>query len=418
MPLTDSPRDTLCFLAPGLANTARTPRRLLAPQQNRKVSFRPSRNNFLTHNRPRVPMRTKMGFDDHRTTLPVVETKTTTTIRPRTERYFSVPFDDFVIRAWQPNDREACVELIGSVLAEYGLSWDPQKADKDVVNVEWAYRNGEFWVIEDVRTSDVVGTAAFYEVPQRGMGAIEVRKMYLAERARGRGLGSFLLEALEERARQLGYTMAYIETASVLREACALYRARGYVSSTGLETDRCDIVLEKDLTPFQPLPALQSVEAVDMTRGWTVTGCARKQVMEHRVLYRAVVVLVESRGRIFVHKRSMTKSTYPGRISAFITGCVDWKEKPLQTAMREVAEEIGISGLEFSEPFAPFVARGRDGLGQRIMFHPFIAKGNFEEEHVVCDPSEVECGEFMTREEIIKRGIGGSLWKEFRAHGL
>lgn len=373
----------------------------------------------LRSDRQKASMHTVMAADGGYLSLPLVTvTQTETKIRPRTERCFSVPYDDLVIRAWQPNDRKACVELIGSSLAEYGLEWDPRTADKDVIEVERSYHDGEFWVIEDVQTSEIVGTAAFYEVPQRGIGAIEIRKMYLSKKARGRGLGSFLLAALEERARQLGYSKAYIETASVLKEACALYKAKGYVPSRALETERCDIVLEKELMPVRPSADVQPVEAIDMTRGWTVTCCTRKQATEHRILYRAVVILVENNGRIFVHKRSMKKSTYPGRMATFVTGCVDWMEDPLQSAHREVAEELGISGLEFAEPFAPFISKGADGLGQRIMFHPFIATGSLDEEDVVCDPDEVECGEFMTREEIIERGIGGSLWKEFRAHGL
>lgn len=360
-----------------------------------------------------------MADDGDHSSLPVqTVTQTETKIRPRTERFFSMPYDDLVIRAWQPNDREACVELISSILGEYGLEWDPRTADKDVIVVERSYRSGEFWVIEDMQTSEIVGTAAFYEVPQRGIGAVEIRKMYLNKKARGGGLGSFLLAALEERARQLGYSKAYIETASVLKEACALYKAKGYVPSHGLETERCDMVLEKELMPVRPSAEVQPVEAIDMNRGWTVACCTRKQAFEHRILYRAVVVLVESNGRIFVHKRSMKKSTYPGRIATFVTGCVDWMEDPLRSARREVAEELGMSDLEFTEPFDPFISKGSDGLGQRILFHPFIATGSFDEEDVVCDPDEVECGEFMSREEIIERKIGGSLWEKFRAHGL
>lgn len=346
------------------------------------------------------------------------ERKILSTIRPRTERNFSIPYDELVIRAWQPKDRQPCAELIGDVLAEYGLEWNPTTADKDVMDVEMAYRQGEFWVVEDVPSSQIIGTGAFYEVPQRGIEAVEIRKMYLRPSARGRGLGSFLLAALEERARQLGYSMAYIETASVLKEAYALYVARRYVPSDGIETDRCDIVLQKELVSILPSSQTPHVEVVDMTRGWTVTSCERKQAMEHGILYRAVVVLVESHSRVFVHKRSMQKSSFPGRMSVFVTGCVDWMENPLQAAKREVKEEIGISSLDFSEPFKAFVASRKDGVTQRIFFHPFIARGEFEAEDTVCNPAEVEFGEFMTRKEIIKSGIGGSLWEEFRAHGL
>lgn len=355
--------------------------------------------------------------DSYRPPLIPATRRATQKIRPRDEKTFSIPYDDLVIRAWQPNDRDVCAELIKNVLAEYGLPWNPQSADRDVIEVETAYKSGEFWVVENVETSHVVGTAAFYEVPRRGHEAVEIRKMYLDKSVRHRGLGSFLLSALEQRVCQLGYDTIYVETASVLKEACVLYKKRGYAPSLGLETERCDVVLEKQVLPLQP-PSEDHLEAIDMTRGWTVTCIARKQATDHRLLYRAVVVLVESRGQIFVHRRSARKSTLPGRLAAFVTGGVNWMEDPLEAAKREVTEELGLTNLDFTEPFAPFVTKSSDGVGQRIQFHPFIARGNFTEEDVVCDPSEVECGEFMSRAEIILRGIGGSLWREFRARGL
>lgn len=355
--------------------------------------------------------------DSHRPSVIPATRHRARSIRPRNEKSFSIPYDDLVIRSWQPNDRDICVQLIGNVLAEYGLQWDPQTADRDVVEVESAYRSGEFWVVEDIETSNVVGTAAFYEVPHRGHGAVEIRKMYLDKSVRRRGLGYFLLSALEQRVFQLGYKTIYVETASVLKEACVMYEKNGYIPSFGLETERCDLVLEKQVLPLQP-PSEDHLEAIDMTRGWTVTCVTRKQAMDHRLLFRGVVVLVESRGQIFVHRRSTRKSTLPGRLAALVTGGVDWMEDPLEAAKREVSEELGLTDLDFTEPFAPFITKSSDGLGQRIQFHPFIARGDFSEEDVVCDPREVECGEFMSRAEITLRGIGGSLWKQFRAHGL
>lgn len=395
-----------------------------APPSSVHSNFRPRLSRHPPHTqhtitKPCISRRAIMSTtgDLHKLTVIPATGNNSQPIRPRNEMMFSIPYEDLVIRAWQPNDRDKCVELIGNVLAEYGLHWDPRTADRDVVDVESAYRSGEFWVVEDIKTSQVVGTAGFYEVPQRGNGAVEIRKMYLHRSVRARGLGSFLLSALEQRVHQLAYQRIYVETASVLKEACNLYKKKGYVPSYGLETKRCDIVLEKQVLPLLP-PFEDHLEAVDMTRGWTVACVTREQATDHRLLFRAVVVLVESGGQIFVHKRSMKKSTLPGRLAVFVTGGVDWMENPLEAAKREVSEELGLTGLHFTEPFAPFIAKGSDGNGQRIRFHPFIARGDFTEEDVICNPNEVECGEFMSRAEIILRGIGGSLWKEYRERGL
>lgn len=348
----------------------------------------------------------------------VIPRETAHNIRPREVKEFSIAYDDYVIRSWRERDRLVCVDLIGSILKEYGLEWDPLAADRDVVAVEDAYRSGEFWVVEDTTTSAIVGTAAFYEVPHRGAGIVEIRKMYLHSSVRGNGLGSFLLSCLEQRALQLGYAIAVIETASVLKEACQMYSLKGYQPSTGIETERCDVVLEKPLRPIQPSGHEDHVEIIDLTRGWPVTCVSRRKAQEYRIPFRAVVVLLDSNGKVLVHKRSMKKFTYPGRMTALITGCVDWQEDPLTAARREVFEEVGIRGLRFSEPFAPFFAKGKDDRGQRIQFHPFVATGTFSEDDVVCNPDEVECSELMTRKQVCEKGIGGSLWLEFRAHGL
>jgi GNAT superfamily N-acetyltransferase len=52
--------------------------------------------------------------------------------------------------------------------------------------------------------------------------------MWVAESARGLGLGRRLLEHLEGLARYRGSTTARLETGDVLPEAIALYRSAGY----------------------------------------------------------------------------------------------------------------------------------------------------------------------------------------------
>nr|WP_069965367.1 MULTISPECIES: GNAT family N-acetyltransferase [unclassified Desertifilum]OEJ77127.1 GNAT family N-acetyltransferase [Desertifilum tharense IPPAS B-1220] len=152
-------------------------------------------------------------------------------------------------------DRDAAAEVISSVLAEYGLAWDPTGADRDVLEVEAAYweKGGEFWVVEC--QGKLVGTAAYYPV-ERGEGAVEVRKMYLLPEARGQGLGRFLLQALEKAIREAipsgsasrQFQQIYVETASVLKEAVQLYERSGYQPTTGVETSRCDRIYIKVLS--------------------------------------------------------------------------------------------------------------------------------------------------------------------------
>jgi GNAT superfamily N-acetyltransferase len=55
-----------------------------------------------------------------------------------------------------------------------------------------------------------------------------VKRMWVAETARGLGLGRRLLQALEEQALALGLTRLRLETNRGLREAIALYTGSGY----------------------------------------------------------------------------------------------------------------------------------------------------------------------------------------------
>lgn len=340
-----------------------------------------------------------------------------TNVRPKQHSQFSIPFsNDLVIRAWQPRDRQFCMQVISTVLSEYNLEWDPDHADQDVVQVELAYQHGEFWLVEKITTSQIVGTAAFYSVPKRGKHVVEIRKMYLDATVRRLGLGTFLLSALEQRALQLGYQTAIVETASVLKEACVLYQRRGYLPSKGIETSRCDMVLEKQLAT--PLQIHDSVEVVDQTRGWSILSMSRKQAIKYRLPYRAVVIQVETQGKILVHKRSLLKLNYAGKMSAVATGYVKWGETIHTAACREISEEFGIADLQFYEPFGPFLSVADSGGGQRILFHPFVATGNFVEEDIVCNPDEVESAMLLTRDQILQKNVGGDLWARFRKYGL
>jgi putative acetyltransferase len=155
-------------------------------------------------------------------------------------------FQNFIIRDWQTKDREAAAGVIRTVLEEYGLPWQPELADRDVMEVEEAYLNvgGEFWVVE--LDTVVVGTAAYQPI-DRGRKAVEIRKMYLLPEVRNRGLGRYLLQELEKAIAIKDYQEIWLETVTILKEAVKLYERNGYEPATGVETARCDLVYLKRL---------------------------------------------------------------------------------------------------------------------------------------------------------------------------
>ena len=159
-------------------------------------------------------------------------------------------YRQFLIRDWESRDRQAAADLIGSVLAEYGLGWEPDATDLDVVDVETCYHatGGEFWVVET--SNRVIGTAAYYPI-ERGENAVELRKMYLHPEARGQGLGRYLLSVAEAAIAANNFNEIWLETATVLKEACQLYERNGYhppKSNVGPDVQRCDRVYVKYLS--------------------------------------------------------------------------------------------------------------------------------------------------------------------------
>lgn len=165
----------------------------------------------------------------------------------RQQEFMQQQFKSFQIRPWTPRDRAPAADLICDVLTEYGLPWQPESADQDVIEVEAAYLKygGQFWVVE--QNQKVVGTAAFRPT-HHGNNAVEIRKMYLDREVRGQGLGKRLLQSLEQEIIAQGFTEVWLETASPLQEAIQMYEKAGYLPATGVETARCDRIYKKLLS--------------------------------------------------------------------------------------------------------------------------------------------------------------------------
>lgn len=71
----------------------------------------------------------------------------------------------------------------------------------------------------------------------------------------------------------------------------------------------------------------------------------RPEVRSRRLLHRGIAVLVtNSAGSIYVHRRTQTKDVFPGMYSMLVGGMVAAGEVYDDDARRELEEELGIAG--------------------------------------------------------------------------
>ena len=126
----------------------------------------------------------------------------------------------------QPDSADAqhCLARYYAEIAErFEGGFDPNRSSAPTLR-EFAPPTGTFLLLS--RNGALVGCGGFKRDAE---GAAYLKRMWIAPEARGLGLGKRLLEALEQKARSLGYTTMRLETERSLTEAQQLYRAYGYV---------------------------------------------------------------------------------------------------------------------------------------------------------------------------------------------
>lgn len=131
----------------------------------------------------------------------------------------------------------------------------------------------------------------------------------------------------------------------------------------------------------------------------TVTGSAPRRVMRAEGLWHAstAILLRSTDGdRVYVHKRSDSKDINPGCHDCWAGGVVDAGEDPAGCAERELAEELGVSGVPLRHLFTlPFVV-------PPVRAHQYAYEA-FSDGPVIHQPEEVVSGEWMTFTELRKR---------------
>jgi isopentenyldiphosphate isomerase len=93
-------------------------------------------------------------------------------------------------------------------------------------------------------------------------------------------------------------------------------------------------------------PADELVDVVDEDDR-VIATVSRREVRAHGLLHRCTYVLVRNAaGEILVHLRTDTKDVFPGAYDVFAGGVCASGESYDDCARREIAEELGILGVE------------------------------------------------------------------------
>jgi isopentenyldiphosphate isomerase len=100
----------------------------------------------------------------------------------------------------------------------------------------------------------------------------------------------------------------------------------------------------------------EQVGVVDDT-GAVVDVVARSLVRRDNLPHQVVAILVrDSAGRVYVHRRAETKDVFPGLYDGLVAGTVTAGEDLEDAARRELAEELGIRDVELLPRFSQWYA--------------------------------------------------------------
>ncbi len=129
-----------------------------------------------------------------------------------------------------------------------------------------------------------------------------------------------------------------------------------------------------------------------------IIGYEPRSKMRNRGLrHRATFILVfNSKGELFVQKRTRTKDVYPGYYDVATGGVVVKGESYKKSAVRELGEELGVKDIVLTQLFDFYFEESGNSVWGRV--YMCTCDGPF-----VLQKEEVESGEFCSVEEILRR---------------
>lgn len=157
-----------------------------------------------------------------------------------------------IIREITPEDNLQIAAVIRKVLVDLGVpKVGTAYEDKALDNMFEAYNKPKavYFVVDDNGT--IIGGAGVAQLDNYDGNVCELQKMYFLEEARGKGIGSKMMEICLEKATVFGFEKCYLETMPYMKAAQKLYKRVGFnyietpMGNTGHYS--CPVWMLKDL---------------------------------------------------------------------------------------------------------------------------------------------------------------------------
>jgi len=136
---------------------------------------------------------------------------------------------EIIIREIEARDNVAVGNLIRQVLVELGapkVGTAYEDKSLDILSEVYEKDNAIYFVAEI--DGSIVGGAGISQLENTTDNICELQKMYFLPEARGRGLGTKMMQKCLLTAKNLGYEKCYLETLSYMKSAVTLYEKTGF----------------------------------------------------------------------------------------------------------------------------------------------------------------------------------------------
>ncbi|NQY05787.1 MAG: GNAT family N-acetyltransferase [Flavobacteriaceae bacterium] len=138
---------------------------------------------------------------------------------------------EVIIREIKLEDNSAAAKVIREVLVEMGVpKVGTAYEDKALDEMYETYDRDKaaYFVVEE--NQEIIGGAGIAQLDNYDGNVCELQKMYFSPKARGRGLGSKMMQICLNFAKEIGFDQCYLETMPYMEDARKLYKKVGFTS--------------------------------------------------------------------------------------------------------------------------------------------------------------------------------------------